>query len=90
MNVLDIVSGLLAFAADQFNQTDLRNGKALAAAGHDQGRDDGQGQGNLDLQQSALAAAALNVDGAADFLDVGFHHIHAHAAPRDVADLFRG
>ena len=42
---------LLAFQAHQFQQADLRNRIAVAAAGHDQGRDDGQGQGNLHLER---------------------------------------
>src|ERR1700683_2890963 len=87
MNILDAVSCLFSLATDQLNQADLGNGKALSSAGHYQGGNNGQGEGNLDLQQSALAAGALDVDGAADLLDVGFHHIHAYPASGDVADL---
>ena len=82
--------GLLAFEAHQLDQADLRNGEALAAAGDHQRGNDGQGEGNLDLQQRALARGALEIDHAADLLDVGLHHVHADAAAGDVGDLLGG
>ena len=47
--------GLLAFETDQFEQADLRNREALAAARDHQRRNDRQRQRNLDAQRRAFA-----------------------------------
>ena len=90
MDALDSLPGQLAFQPHQFQQADLGNGEAVAADGDDQGWNDGQGQGNLDLERRALAGLALQVDRTADLLDVGLDHVHADATTGDVRHLFRG
>ena len=90
MNQLDLAGLLVGFEADQLDEAYLRNRVAIAGAGHDQGRNDRESQRNLDPQARALAALALDVDGAADFFDVGLDDVHADAAPGDVGDLLRG
>ena len=72
------------------NKTDLRNRVAVATAGHDERGDNGQGQRDLDLQGGSLTEPVLNIDRAADFLDVGFDDVHAHAAARNIGHLFGG
>ena len=79
---LDPALGLVGFEADQFQQVHLRDGKVVSIGGDDQGGNDRQGQGNLDLHGRPRAAAALNVDRAADLLDVGLDDVHADAACR--------
>ena len=37
-----------------------------------------------------LPRHALDIDGAADFLNVGFDHVHPDAAARNVGDFFGG
>ena len=51
---------------------DLRDGKALARRFNNQGRDNGQGQRNLDAEIGAFAFHRLHVDGAANFFDQEF------------------
>ncbi len=87
VDLLDAALGLLAFQADQLQQADLRDGIAVAAAGDGQGRDDGQGQGDLHLHRGAAPGPALDVDRAADLLDVGPHHVHADAAAGELRHL---
>src|SRR6185437_7604839 len=41
---------------------------------------------DLDGDQGALAMHRLDVDGAADLVDIGAHHVHAHPAPGDRGD----
>ena len=84
---LDAASCLFLFQPDQFQEIDLRDGEAVAPGIDDQGRDDRQGQRDLDLQCRPLARRALHVDRAADLLDVGLDHVHADASARDVGDL---
>ncbi len=90
MDVFDGDVPLFLVDPDQFQQVDLGNGEALPAAGDDQRRHDGQGQGDADLESGAVAEFAFQVDDAADFFDVGLDHVHADAAPGDVGDLFGG
>ena len=90
VDLLDAALGLLAFEADQFQQADLGDGVAVAAAGDGQGRDDGQGQRDLHLDGGAPPGPALDVDRAADLLDVGPHHVHADAAAGELRHLVRG
>ena len=86
----DALARLLGLEPHQFEQAHLGNGVAIAAAGHDQRRNDGQGQRNLDPDRRASARRGLHVDGAADLFDVGLHHVHAHAAAGDVGHFLRG
>ena len=66
-------------------------GIAKVAGGfHDQGRDDGERQRDLDGDGGALAGHRLDVDGAADLVDIGAHHVHADAAAGDRGDGGRG
>ena len=37
-----------------------------------------------------MADTILNIDRAPDFLDVGFHDVHAHAAARNIRDFLGG
>ena len=80
--VLDPLDAMLGIGArpHQFDHRQLRNGKAVAAGFHDQRRDDGERQRNLDGDGGALAGHRLDVDGAADLVDIGAHHVHADAA----------
>ena len=61
----------------------LRNGKALLRALHKQGRQNGQGQRDLQAQRGALGAGA-HVHRAANLLHMGAHHVQAYAPPRPV------
>ncbi len=63
--------------------------KRSVAGFDDQRRDDRQRQRDLDDEGGALAGDALQVDGAADLLDVGLHHVHADAAARHGGDHWR-
>ena len=82
---------LLAFEPDEFEQADLRNRVAVAAAGDDQRGNDRERERNLHACTVVpCAGLALHVDGAADLLDVRFHDVHADAAAGDVGDFFGG
>src|SRR5262249_24611859 len=63
--VLDALDAVLAVGprADQLDHRELRNGEAVAAGFDDQGRDDGQGQRDLDGDRAAFAGDRLDVDG---------------------------
>ena len=63
---------------------------AGAAAPDDQGRDDRQGERNLDFDRGAVAGLALQIHGAADLLDVGLDHVQADAAAGHIGDLLGG
>ena len=92
-NALDELDALLrVFAVEthQFEQTDLRDGVAVAAAGDDQRGNDRERERDFHAHGSAGARFRLHIDGAADFFDVGFDHVHADAAAGDVGDFFRG
>src|SRR4029077_168370 len=85
LDALDAVLGVGA-GANQFDHGELGNGEAVAGGFHDQGRDDGQGQRDFDRDRAALAGHRLDVDGAADLVDIGADHVHAHAAAGDRGD----
>ena len=59
---------------------DARNGKMLVADRHRQRRDDGQGQRNAQGHPRTLARHGIDLDDAANALDVGADHVHADAA----------
>src|SRR6266851_3820008 len=75
--------------AHQLDDADLRDGEFLAGALDDERRDDGEGERDLDDEGRAFAFLALQLDGAADLLDIGAHHIHADAAAGDAGHLAR-
>src|SRR5690606_40308142 len=52
--------------------------------------EDGQGQRQADHHPGAAAGVALQLHLAAQGLDVPAHHVHAHAAARQVGDLVGG
>ena len=89
LDALDAVFGV-GPRPHQFDDRQLRDRKAVAGGFHDQGRDDGQGQRDLDGDGRALAGHRLDVDGAADLVDIGAHHVHADAAAGDRGDGSRG
>src|SRR6266581_2664495 len=66
--------------AHQFDHRQLRDRKPIAGGFHDQRRDDGQRQRDLDGDAGTLAGHRLDVDGAADLVDIGAHHVHADTA----------
>ncbi len=80
--VLDALDAVLGIGAcpHQFDHRELRDRKAVAAGLHDQRRDDCECQRDLDGDGRALAGHRLDVDGAADLVDIGAHHVHADAA----------
>ena len=80
----------LARDAHQLEHGELRHGEALAAGFDDQRRDDRQRQRDLDREGGAVAGRRLQLDGAADLLDVGAHHVHADAAAGDAGHFRRG
>ena len=80
---------LCGLEAHELDERRLRNGKAFAARVHDQRRDDGERERDLDAQGGAQPDATLDVDRAADALDVRAHHVHADATAGNVADLLR-
>jgi hypothetical protein len=73
--------------SNELAQGDLRYGEPLLAREHDEGGNNGQGEGDLEPKGGAPADRAGDVDLAAYFLDIGFDHIHADAAARDIGDL---
>ena len=75
--------------ADQFAHGQLRDGETLFVAADDQGRNDRQGQRDLDLEMAALAARRGDIDDAANLFDIIAHHIHADTAAGQIGD-FRG
>src|SRR5262249_54366714 len=83
---LDAFESLLAIEADQLEQAGVGDGGAVAAAGDGQRRDDGQGQGDFHLDRRAPAEPALDIDGAADLLDVGADDVHANAPAGELGD----
>jgi len=64
--------------------------KRVAGGFHDQRRDDGERQRDLDGDAGTLAGHRLDVDGAADLVDIGAHHVHADAAAGHRGDRGRG
>src|SRR5207253_8185288 len=90
--VLDALDAMLRVGPrpHQFHHRQLRDGKAVAAGFDDQGGDNGQGERDFDRDRASLAGDALDVDGAADLVDIGAHHVHAYAAAGDRGDGGRG
>ena len=62
----------------------------LVAALHQQGVDDGQGQGQLDGEDGALAHGGPDAHAAVELAHIGAHHVHAHAPAGDVRHLGGG
>ena len=58
------------------------NGEMLAADRHRQRRDDGQRERHAQGHAGAAADGRIDLDDAADALDVGADHVHADAAAR--------
>ena len=85
-DLLDGVGGLLGVQADQLLQADLRDGVAVAGALDGERRDDRQRQRDPEPADGAAAGLGLDLDGAADGLDVGLDDVHADAAAGDVGD----
>ncbi len=73
--------------AHQFDDADLRNRKSLAAGFDHQGRDDREGERDFDREGAAAPDGALEIDRAADALDIGLYHVHSDATPRDGGDV---
>ena len=86
----DPLASLLALQADEFQEADLGNGVPIAPTGHDERRNNGQGQGNLDLHGGPVTDAVLDIDRSPNLLDVGFYDVHAHAAARNIRNFFGG
>ena len=63
--------------------------KRSPADSHDQRRDDGERQRNLDGEAQTFALHRMHVDAAADLIDVVAHHVHADAAAGYAGDLLR-
>jgi len=66
--------------ADEFDNTNLRNGKSFRAAFNDERRDDSEGQRDLDRKDRTLALGRFQLDRTADLVDVAFHNIHPDTA----------
>ena len=84
LNPLDGRRGLLGRNMHQLRQRALRQRKALVEAAHNQRGNDGQRERNPQPQRGSLAHVRVDLHLAADLLDVGAHHVHAHAAAADV------
>ncbi|MGY3363705.1 hypothetical protein ACVWZL_000830 [Bradyrhizobium sp. GM2.4] len=86
--VLDALDAVLRVGAGphQLDHGELRDRKAVAGGFHDQRGDDGERQRDLDGDGGAFTGDRLDVDGAADLVDIGAHHVHADAAPRHRGD----
>ncbi|MNF33930.1 hypothetical protein D3C84_147610 [compost metagenome] len=69
---------------------DQREGERLVAEHDHQRRHDRQGQRHLDDDLRTLALGRVDVDRAVELGNLGFHHVHAHAATRHVGDLGLG
>lgn len=68
---------------------DLGDGVAQSLHRDDQGRHDGQGQGQLDGDRRASIHRRGDIDDAPETLEGRQHHVHAHATAGDVRDLGR-
>ncbi len=90
MDQFDALRHFVGLEPHQFEQAHLGNGVTVAAAGHNQRRNDRQGQRNLYPNRRAPAESGLKVHRAADFFDVRLHHVHAHATARHIGHLFGG
>ena len=83
---LDAAVGFPGAHVHQLGERGLRDGEILPAAVHDEGGNDGEGEGNAQAEDGALAGVAVDFDLAADFFDVGADHVHADAASGDAGD----
>ncbi len=90
LNELDSLLRVFAVETNEFEQADLRDGVAVAAAGDDERGNDREGERDFHAHGRAGAGFGLHVDGAADFFDVGFDHVHADAAAGNVGNFFGG
>src|ERR1700688_2361714 len=90
--ILDAFDTVLAAVAGahKFDHGKLRDGEALAPGFYDQCRDDRERERDLDGEAQPDAGNRLNVDSAADLVDIVAHHIHADAAARHAGDFGRG
>ena len=80
----------LAVGADDLLDRRARNREMLAGDRHRQRRDDGQGQRHAQGHARAFAELAVDLDDAADPLDVGADHVHADAAAGDRGHFLGG
>ena len=67
-----------------------RQGEDPAGYPHQQRLDDRQGERQADGERRARALARFDFDRAVDLLNVGAHHVQAHATARHVAQLLGG
>ena len=79
----------IPFQTDQLEQAHLGYHKALPSACDHQAGNDGQGERDLELDGGAFAGPAEDIHDAADFLDVGLHHVQADPAPRNIGYRLR-
>src|SRR3954471_19730034 len=85
-DLLDRVRGLLGVERDELLQADLRDRVAVAGALDGQRRDDGERQRDPQPADGAIAGFGLDLDRAADGLDVGLDDVHADPAAGYVGD----
>src|SRR5450631_3097165 len=69
---------------------ELWDSEALIADLHDERRDDGKRERNFYSEVRALANNRLDVDAAADLVDIGPHHVHTDTAARHARNLVSG
>ena len=86
--VLDAFDTMLGVGAraDQLDHRQLRDRKAVAGGFHYQRRDDRKRKRDLDSDGRTLPGHRLDLDGAADLLDIGADHVHANTAAGDACD----
>ena len=87
---LDAAVGFPGAQMHQLGERGLGDGEILPAAVHDERGNDGEGEGNAQAEDGALAGVAVDFDLAADFFDVGADHVHADAASGDAGDGVSG
>ena len=80
----------LAVGADDLLDRRARDREMLAGDRNRQRRDDGQGQRNAQGHARAFAEPAVDLDDAADPLDVRADDVHADAAAGDRGDFLGG
>ena len=84
-----------AVDADRADPQDLvdrraRHGEDLAAGADRERGDDGERERHADAEPDALPRPGIDVDHAADPLDIGADHVHADAAAGNGGDLLGG
>ena len=87
VNPLDTGFDGLAVEPHQLQKIHLRNGESFGGGGDNQGRNNCQCEGDLDLDRGAVIDTALQIDCAANLVDVGFDDVHADTAARYLGDL---